>query len=235
MPAVGGKHRHRQMLRAARTAGAIVDLAGRGLCGGDQVGRGLVAGLVASDQSPLHGGHQRYRLEILQDVPGHVRMQVGHHGHDAVVEAADRVAVRRGSRDLLGADQPGCARLVDDDDLLAHVLGHLLRHDPRGDVDGARRRQRHDHLDRPVGIDRLRERAGTDKQRQRRNQRMKQTHGEFPSLLNWTAFFRIPAAILRGNDCPPARGLAMCAAKKSITGWQSTGPEGTPVQPVDRF
>jgi hypothetical protein len=107
-------------------------------------------------------------------------MQVGHHGHDAVVEPADRVAVRRGSRELLGTDQSRGACLVDDDDLLAHVLGHLLGHDPRRDIDGARRRQWHDHLDRPVRIGRLRDRMGAGKERERRNQRIKQTHVVFP-------------------------------------------------------
>ena len=130
------------------------------LCDGDQIGRRLVAGLVAGDQSPLHRSDKRYRLKILQNVPAHVGIQIGHHGHDAVVEAADRVPIRRGSRDLLCANQPRSAWLVDDHDLLAHVLGHFLRHDPRCDIDGACRRQWNDHPDRPVWIGRLRHCAG---------------------------------------------------------------------------
>ncbi|MFL6813947.1 MAG: Bug family tripartite tricarboxylate transporter substrate binding protein, partial [Bradyrhizobium sp.] len=45
---------------------------------------------------------------------------------------------------------------------LTHVVGHLLRDDSGGDIDRARRCQRHDHLDCPHGIGRLRERSRTD-------------------------------------------------------------------------
>ena len=44
--------------------------------------------------------------------------------------------------------------------LLAHVLGHFLRHDPCCHVNGARSRQRHDHLDGPLGIGGLRHGIG---------------------------------------------------------------------------
>jgi hypothetical protein len=127
-------------------------------------------------QSPLHRRNERHRFEILEDVPTHFGLQVGHHGHDAVVEPADRVAVRLGSRDLLRTDQPGRARLVHDHELPAHIVGHFLRHDPGGDVDSARRSQRNDHLDGPVGISRLRAGGGTGKDRKRQNEPMKRAH-----------------------------------------------------------
>jgi hypothetical protein len=111
-------------------------------------------------------------------------LQIGHHSHDAVVEAADRIAVRLGSRDLLRADQPGRARLVHDHELLAHIVGHFLRHDPRGDIDSARRGQRNDHLDRPVGISRLRDGGRTGKDRMRQNEQMKHAHPVSPCELD---------------------------------------------------
>jgi hypothetical protein len=39
--------------------------------------------------------------------------------------------------------------------LLAHIVGHLLRHYPSSDIDRVCRSQRHDHLDRSVRIGRL--------------------------------------------------------------------------------
>jgi hypothetical protein len=166
----GGEHRHRQILRAARAARTIVDLSGCRPGGGDQVCRAFVRRLVVGDQSPLNRRNERHRFEILQDVPTHFGLQVGHHGHDAVVEASDCVAVRLGSRDLLRTDQPGRARQVHDHELLAHIVGHFLGHDPRGDVDSARRGQRKDHLDRPVGISCLRGGGGTSRDRKRQNE-----------------------------------------------------------------
>ena len=74
--------------------------------------------------------------------------------------------------DLLGPDQPGRARLVQDHELLAHIVGHLLRHDPRRHIDRTRRSQRHDHLDRPVRIARLRVRREDQEQRKHRDQCM---------------------------------------------------------------
>jgi hypothetical protein len=51
--------------------------------------------------------------------------------------------------------------------MLAHIVGHLLCHDPRGDIDRAGGRQRHDHLDRPVGVIRLRECSRSADQRRK--------------------------------------------------------------------
>ena len=146
------KHGHCQVLGAAWTARAVVDFAGRSFRGGDQVGSRLEARFVAGDQPPFHGGDQRYRFEVLENVPTHVGLQVGHHGHDAVVEPSDRVAVGLSFCDLFGAEQARRAGLIYDHDLLAHIVGHLPRHNSRRNVDRARRRQWHDHLDRPDRI-----------------------------------------------------------------------------------
>ena len=63
-----------------------------------------------------------------------------------------RVAVRRGAHDRLGRDQRVAARAVVDDDLLAHVLRHLLRDDARELVGAAAGRERHEQLDGLVRI-----------------------------------------------------------------------------------
>jgi hypothetical protein len=93
------------MLRASRPARAIIDLAGRRLRGRDQVCCALEAGLIVGNQPPLHRRNQRHRLEILQDVPAHLGLQVWHHRHDAVIEPANRVTVRLGAGDGLRPDQ----------------------------------------------------------------------------------------------------------------------------------
>ena len=160
MPAVRREQRHRDVLRAAVAARAVVDLAGARLGRGDQVGGGLCRARRCSATSPHSTvATSETGSKSLQDVPRHLRVQVGQHGHDAVVEAADRVAVGRRLRHALGADQAGGAGLVLDDDLLAHVCRHPLRHDARRVVDGARGGERHDHADRLVRIGRLRRRA----------------------------------------------------------------------------
>lgn len=103
------------------------------------------------------------------------------------LNSSDRVAVRLGSCDRFCTDQSGRSGLVQDHELLAHIVGHLLRHDPRRDVHRARRRQRHDHLDRPVRIARLREGVGAGEQRERRNKQMKHAHPQFLPA-NWITF-----------------------------------------------
>ena len=140
------------MLRAAVAARTIVDLAGIRLGRGDQVGRGLVGGVVVHHEAPFDRRDQRYWLEVLEDVPRHCGVEIGQHGHDAVVEPADGVAVRRCLGDPLGADQARRPGLILDNDRLPHALRHALRNDPRSIVDGTRRRERDNHLDRLVRI-----------------------------------------------------------------------------------
>ena len=144
------------MLRATVAARAVVDLAGIHLGGRDQIGGAAVWRIVRRHQPPFDGRDQRHRLEVLEDVPRQLRMKVRQHGHDAVVEAADGVPVGSCFRHTLRADQSGRARLIVDDDALAHVLGHALGDDAHGIVHGASGRQRHDHVNRLRRIDRLR-------------------------------------------------------------------------------
>ena len=73
-------------------------------------------------------------------------------GREVAHRHQQRVAVRRGLRGGGGADHGGGAGPRLDDDLLAPVLEHLLRDDARQDVGRSARRERHDDLDRPVGI-----------------------------------------------------------------------------------
>ena len=63
-----------------------------------------------------------------------------------------RVAVRRRSRDRLGADIAAGARPVLDDELLAQALRQRLRHQARDDVGGVAGRKADDHVHRPGRI-----------------------------------------------------------------------------------
>ena len=63
----------------------------------------------------------------------------------------ERVAVRRGLRDRVGADDGRAADAVLDHHLLAEPLAHLDGDDARDGVGAGAGGKRHDHLDRPVG------------------------------------------------------------------------------------
>ena len=97
-------------------------------------------------------GQQRHRLEVALRVVGEVRVDHRVHRHGAVVRHQQRVAVGRRLRRRLGADDHGGARAVLDHHRLAPELGELGRHHPRGGVDRAAGRGRHDDAHGAVGI-----------------------------------------------------------------------------------
>ena len=71
-----------------------------------------------------------------------------------------RVAVRRGGRDLAGAERAAGARTVLDHEGLAELGGQVLRAEPRHHVGVAAGAERHDHGHRPGRPIRGAERAG---------------------------------------------------------------------------
>ena len=88
-----------------------------------------------------------------------------------------RVAVRRGGRDLAGAERAAGARAVLDHEGLAELGGQMLRAEPRHHVGVAAGAERHDDGHRPGrpvrGVKRPGERRedGDDRQRERQTQR----------------------------------------------------------------
>ena len=147
-----GKQSHRHVLWAAVAARAVVDLARRLARCGDQIGRCFDGRVNWHDQAPFDGGDQGDGLKVAQDVPRHLALQIGQHGHDAVVEAAQRVAVRRRFGHAVGPNQTRRSSLVFDGNALAHADGHFLHHDACGVVDGAACSQGHDEFDGLVGV-----------------------------------------------------------------------------------
>ena len=116
-PGLRGEQGHRDVLRAAVAARAVVDLAGRRLaprrsgrrrscCGASVLTTRPHSTVATSDTGSKS-------LRMSQGIFG---LQVRHHGHDAVVEAAEGVAVGRRLGHVAGADQAGRAGLVLDDD-----------------------------------------------------------------------------------------------------------------------
>ena len=63
-----------------------------------------------------------------------------------------RIAVGRGFRDELAAEDAAGAGLVLDDELLPHLLGELLRQQPRDNIAGVARRAGHHNFHRASRI-----------------------------------------------------------------------------------
>ena len=98
-----------------------------------------------------------------------LRVQARVDGERTAIGQQDRVAVGRGLRDRIDAHDAVRARLVLDDDRLAHLLAHLLRERARGEV-GRAAGKRHDELDRAVRVWRcLRRHMGDADQRRQRD------------------------------------------------------------------
>ena len=74
----------------------------------------------------------------------------------AGVGEPERIAVRLGTRDLLGADAAAAADAVLDHELLAEPLAELLRDDAGDGVGAAAGGERHDEADRPLRPARVR-------------------------------------------------------------------------------
>ena len=90
--------------------------------------------------------------EVFERVVAELRKQERRDRDRAGSGDEQRIAVRRGLRDVLGADSAGRARAVVDHDLLAQVFGEFLADRARGKVDAAAGGERHHDAHGFVGI-----------------------------------------------------------------------------------
>ena len=136
-------------------AAGVVEGARMGLGVGDQF-LDAARGQRRRDQQdtgrPADLGNRR---EILVGLVGQTGHQVWRDGMRAAGGEQQRVAVRRGLGRLARADGAARAGAVVDDQLLAQVLGHALRHHARHEVGGAAGRKGHDQAHRMRGPGRL--------------------------------------------------------------------------------
>jgi hypothetical protein len=104
-------------------------------------------------EQPRHQRHHRDRREVLERVVGQrlVHMRIDRMGAD---QQAQCVAIGRGPRQRVGADDVVAAGLVVDDDGLPECFGQLLADRARQHIGRTARRQRHDDADglRRVGL-----------------------------------------------------------------------------------
>ncbi len=103
---------------------------------------------VAEDQQRRRADHGD-RHQVLLDVIGHARLQGGHDGEGQVREQ-QRVAIRRGSRDVFGAEHRAGARAVLDHDRLPERGTEPRLDQPRQHVRRPARGEGHHQADRPV-------------------------------------------------------------------------------------
>ncbi len=132
------------MLAAAVARRCVVDLAGASLCPGDELlQRRRRHGRVHHDHARL-APDQRNRREIVDRLERQLRVE---RRADRVRLRGEkqRVPVRRGFRNDVGADRRARARPVLDDDRLPEPLRQLLRDHAHRPVDCPARRERHDH------------------------------------------------------------------------------------------
>ncbi|MCY1224749.1 hypothetical protein D9M72_369200 [compost metagenome] len=139
-----------QVRRSAGALRGVVELAGPGPGGCDQVLHGLDGAVRLHHQHIGGAAHQHDGSECLlrieRQLPVQARIdRVGDRRHH------QRVAVGRALGHRIGADDGAAARLVVDDDWLAQVLAHGDAHRPRQVVGAAARGERHHHADRLVG------------------------------------------------------------------------------------
>ena len=106
----------------------------------------------------MHGEHRRRdadlrdRREILHRIVRHLGVEAGIDRVGRDRRDQQRVAVRRGLRDLVGADIAARADLVLDEELLAEQFRELGGEDAPDDVGRPAGRERHHDANGPVGI-----------------------------------------------------------------------------------
>ena len=130
----------------------VVELAGRGLGGVDQLPHRLVGRLLGHFEDVGDLGDEGDGREVLDRVEAQTRVQVrvggvGRAGGDQQGVAVGFFAHKGG-----GADVAAGAGLVVDDDGLAQAFGQALRQHAAQGVGGAARRPWHDQLDGTVGV-----------------------------------------------------------------------------------
>jgi hypothetical protein len=134
----------REVRRAARTRGGVVDLPGLRFRQRDQLGDILRRHRGVRHHDEVHRDHLRHRREVAQGIDGHGGIEVLVHRQVAErsQEQGGAVGSRPGGR--LGADHAARARAVVDDHLLAPGAGQPGREQARDDV-GAPARREGDH------------------------------------------------------------------------------------------
>ena len=104
--------------------------------------------------------------DVLARIERHLVEQMRIDSEQVVGADQQAVAIRRGTRDQLADDIAAGAGLVLDHDRLAEPIGQRLRYQPRDDVGGAARRERHVKPNGSCGIvfgdGRQREQRGCD-------------------------------------------------------------------------
>ena len=143
----------------AHSGGAVVDVVGPGARQRDEVPHVVDGQRIGDRQDEGKGGHERDGLEVPGRIVRHLLEDL--RDHVPGIEEGQGIAVGRGMRDRLDADQARGAGLVLDDDRLPESLGELALQDAGHLVGRAARRIGHDQPDRlrrPVL--RLRERRG---------------------------------------------------------------------------
>ena len=142
--------------------------------------------------------NQRHRREILDRIIRHLGVEAGVHD-EAGADRHDGVAVRRHAGDLAGRGVAAGAADVLDEELLAEIVGKLLRHDA-GDGIGRSAGGKADHdAHRParIALRRCRHDAG---QQPRRCQQYAQNrdHGALPNMF---------VGAIIGEAAAPGKGL----------------------------
>lgn len=118
----------------------------------DQFRQRLGLDLVVEDDAVRHVAGQRHRREVLERIVGKVRLHEGIDGERPVRADEQRVAVGRRVRHEFGADAAAGAAAVVDHNRLAERARNAFADDAADDVGVAAGGERHDQVDRPVGI-----------------------------------------------------------------------------------
>ena len=132
-------------------AGAVVQLAGLALAPAISSADGLGPALGPHRQERGVLGRQGDGREVPERIIGEIADGGRVHHQGGVHRGQERVAVRGGAGDLLGADHRVGAGPVLDHDRLPPILAHALGDHAREDVGRAAGRERHDDADRPAG------------------------------------------------------------------------------------
>ena len=149
------------MLTAAVARRRVIDLAGPLLHIGHEFLERLHRQRRIDDQHAGLASDERNRREVVDRIVGELRVERGADGVGLRREQ-QRVAVRRGAGDDLGADRGAGAGLVLDDELLPEAFAELLRDHAHRPVDRATRRKRHDHFHRVRRVVLRVQRAGNE-------------------------------------------------------------------------
>ena len=156
----------RQVMRRAAAGGAEVVLLRLRLGERDHVLDRLRPYRRTGDENDGRRARAGDGREILHRIERQFAVEAGIDG-ERNDRHQQRVTVRRGLGDDIGADVAARAAAVVDHHCLPHAVGKFLAHRAGDDVGGAARRKRHDHADCFMRISLRRRRGARCRQRQR--------------------------------------------------------------------